>query len=91
MTDATMGRGQGGPDRPTADEQLLHELTERVRAGELRLTGEGGLLGKLTKMVIEGALEGVSLAPTSSTSGSRSRGPSSRPRPGHPSSDPPSK
>jgi putative transposase len=24
----------------------------------LKLTGEGGLLGRLTKMVIEGALEG---------------------------------
>ncbi|HEY6495850.1 MAG TPA: IS256 family transposase [Trebonia sp.] len=41
-----------------ADEQLLRELTERARAGGLKLTGEGGLLGKLTKMVIEGALEG---------------------------------
>jgi putative transposase len=41
-----------------ADEQLLAEATERARAGGLKLTGEGGLLGKLTKMVIEGALEG---------------------------------
>jgi putative transposase len=41
-----------------ADEQVLRELTERARAGGLRLTGEGGLLGKLTKMVVEGALEG---------------------------------
>jgi transposase-like protein len=41
-----------------ADEQLLRELTERARGGGLKLTGEGGLLGKLTKMVIEGALEG---------------------------------
>jgi putative transposase len=40
------------------DEQMLRELTERARAGGLKLTGEGGLLGKLTKMVIEGALEG---------------------------------
>ena len=40
------------------DEQLLRELTERARAGGLKLTGEGGLLGKLTKMVVEGALEG---------------------------------
>ena len=43
---------------PAADEQLLRELTERARAGGLKLTGEGGLLGKLTKMVVEGALEG---------------------------------
>ena len=37
---------------------MLRELTERARTGGLKLTGEGGLLGKLTKMVIEGALEG---------------------------------
>jgi putative transposase len=47
----------GGPVLSAADEQLLRELTERARAGGLKLTGEGGLLGKLTKMVIEGALE----------------------------------
>src|SRR5260221_11840289 len=41
-----------------ADEQLLRELTDRARTGGLQLTGVGGLLGKLTKMVIEGALEG---------------------------------
>ena len=41
-----------------ADEQVLRELTDRARAGGLRLTGEGGLLGKLSKMVVEGALEG---------------------------------
>jgi hypothetical protein len=34
-----------------ADEQLLRELTERTRTGGLKLTDEGGLLGKLTKMV----------------------------------------
>jgi hypothetical protein len=38
-----------------ADEQLLRKLTERARAGGLQLTGEGGLLGQLTKLVIEGA------------------------------------
>src|SRR5258707_15589959 len=41
-----------------ADEQLLREMTGRDRTGGLQLTGEGGLLGKLTKMVVEGALEG---------------------------------
>jgi len=41
-----------------ADEQLLRELTERARTGGLKLTGEGGLLGRLTKLVVEGALEG---------------------------------
>jgi putative transposase len=58
VTDVTTGRDQASPELSPADEQLLRELTERARAGGLRLTGEGGLLGKLTKMVIEGALEG---------------------------------
>src|SRR6201985_502124 len=58
MTDVTTDRGQDEADLSAADEQLLRELTERARAGGLKLTGEDGLLGKLTKMVIEGALEG---------------------------------
>ena len=58
MTDVTTSQDQEQPELPAADEQLLRELTERARTGGLKLTGEGGLLGKLTKMVIEGALEG---------------------------------
>ena len=58
MTDVTTSRGQDGTGLSAADEQLLRELTERARTGGLKLTGEGGLLGKLTKMVVEGALEG---------------------------------
>ena len=58
MTDVTTGQGQGPVELSAADEQVLRELTERARAGGLRLTGEGGLLGRLTKMVVEGALEG---------------------------------
>ena len=58
MTDVTTDATQDGAELSAADEQVLHELTERARAGGLRLTGEGGLLGKLTKMVVEGALEG---------------------------------
>ena len=58
MTDVTQDRDRDGAELSAADEQLLRELTERARAGGLKLTGEGGLLGRLTKMVIEGALEG---------------------------------
>src|SRR5262252_6955802 len=58
MTDVTTGEPQEPAALSAADEQLLRELTERARAGGLKLTGEGGLLGRLTKMVIEGALEG---------------------------------
>ena len=58
MTDVTEDRGQAGAELSAADEQLLRELTERARTGGLKLTGEGGLLGRLTKMVVEGALEG---------------------------------
>ena len=58
MTDVTQDRDRDGTELSAADEQLLRELTERARTGGLKLTGEGGLLGKLTKMVVEGALEG---------------------------------
>ena len=58
MTDVAAGKGRDGAELSAADEQLLRELTERARTGGLKLTGEGGLLGKLTKMVVEGALEG---------------------------------
>ncbi|MGO9144278.1 MAG: transposase, partial [Streptosporangiaceae bacterium] len=58
MTDVTTDNGQAPVELSAADEQVLRELTDRARAGGLRLTGEGGLLGKLTKMVVEGALEG---------------------------------
>ena len=58
MTDVTRDCDQADAELSAADEQLLRELTERARAGELKLTGEGGLLGRLTKMVVEGALEG---------------------------------
>ena len=58
MTDVTEDRDQDRAELSAADEQVLRELTERARAGGLKLTGEGGLLGKLTKMVVEGALEG---------------------------------
>ncbi len=46
------------PVLTAADAQVLTELTARARASGLALTGEGGLLGQLTKMVIENALEG---------------------------------
>ena len=39
--------GACGAGLSAADEQLLRELTERARARGLKLTGEGGLLGKL--------------------------------------------
>jgi putative transposase len=58
VTDVTSSEDRGVAGLPAADEQLLRELTERARAGGLKLTGEGGLLGRLTKMVVEGALEG---------------------------------
>jgi putative transposase len=58
VTDVTISQERDGAALSAADEQVLRELTERARTGGLKLTGEGGLLGKLTKMVIEGALEG---------------------------------
>src|SRR5918997_6214334 len=40
------------------NEQLAARLVEQARSEGLSLIGEGGLLGKLTKMVLESALEG---------------------------------
>jgi putative transposase len=40
------------------DEQLVRQLATRARAEGLKLTGEGGLLTRLTKVVVESALEG---------------------------------
>ena len=39
-------------------EARLRELVEQARAEGVQLTGEGGLRGKLTKLVVESALEG---------------------------------
>src|SRR5215831_12459554 len=58
VTDVTNSQDQEQPELSAAGERVLRELTERARTGGLKLTGEGGLLGKLTKMVVEGALEG---------------------------------
>src|SRR5207302_3407669 len=41
-----------------AELELARQLAGRARAGGLSLTGPGGLLGRLTKVVLEGALEG---------------------------------
>src|SRR4051812_30238328 len=40
------------------DEQLIRRLADRARAEGLQLTGEGGLLSRLTKTVLESALDG---------------------------------
>ncbi len=41
-----------------ADEALAQQLAERAQAEGMSLTGPGGLLGRLTKVVLESALEG---------------------------------
>jgi putative transposase len=40
------------------DEQLIKQLADRARVEGLQLTGEGGLLSRLTKVVLESALDG---------------------------------
>jgi putative transposase len=41
-----------------AEDELARQLAERARADGLSLTGPGGLLGRVTKRVLEAALEG---------------------------------
>nr|WP_211347006.1 transposase [Saccharothrix australiensis] len=40
------------------DEQLVDQLVGQARAGGLKLTGEGGVLQRLTRRLLESALEG---------------------------------
>jgi putative transposase len=49
--------GQDGGVDP-AELELARQLAERARTEGLSLTGPGGLLSRLTKVVLEGALEG---------------------------------
>ena len=44
--------------REGAEFELARQLAQRAQAEGLQLTGPGGLLGRLTKVVLEGALEG---------------------------------
>ena len=59
MTDVTMYAAAVEPVAEDAvDEQLVRQLGQRARAEGLQLTGEGGLLQRLMKMVVESALDG---------------------------------
>ncbi|MGW6604058.1 transposase [Streptomyces sp. NPDC055036] len=42
----------------SVDDELIDELVARSQAEGLQLTGEGGLLQRLTKRLLESALEG---------------------------------
>ncbi|GAB0108678.1 IS256 family transposase [Nocardia sp. JMUB6875] len=46
------------PKTTAVDADLVGQLVAQARASGLQLTGEDGLLGQLTKMVVESALEG---------------------------------
>ncbi len=48
----------GQPQPAVASDELVRQLAKRARAEGLRLTGEGGLLSQLTKVVVESALDG---------------------------------
>jgi putative transposase len=56
-TGAVAKKDESGPGGPV-DRDLVGRLVERARAEGLQLTGEGGLLSQLTKLVVESALEG---------------------------------
>jgi putative transposase len=58
MTDATSAQLGEEELLDTVDEQLIRQLADRARSEGLQLTGEGGLLARLTKTVVESALEG---------------------------------
>src|SRR3979409_167490 len=49
---------KGGGDAAQAGQDLIGQLVAQAREQGLELTGEGGLLQRLTKRVLESALEG---------------------------------
>ena len=61
VTIETMAKKE--PETPTpasavVDQKVVAELVARAGAEGLSLTGEGGLLAQLTKLVVESSLEG---------------------------------
>jgi len=62
VTDVTMtgvaGETVAGGAVDVVDEQLIRQLSERARAEGLKLSGAGGLLARLSKIVLESAFEG---------------------------------
>lgn len=54
-TELTAGGNDPGVE---LDYELIRQLTERARGEGVSLTGEGGLLARLTKTVLEASLEG---------------------------------
>jgi hypothetical protein len=45
-------------EHEASDRELVAKLVDQARAEGLELVGENGLLGRLTKLVLESALEG---------------------------------
>jgi transposase-like protein len=58
MTAKQADGGDGGKPGGAADEELVRQLAAQARADGVSLTGPGGLPGRLTKVVLESALEG---------------------------------
>ncbi len=58
MTGVTQDRDQDSAGLSAVDEQLLREATQAGPRRRGEADRRGGLLGRLTKMVIEGDLEG---------------------------------
>lgn len=58
MTDVMDNDTDNGSAGEGFDDRQLQALVAQARAEGLQLTGEGGLLARLTKLVVESALEG---------------------------------
>ncbi len=58
MTDVMENNADNDSASEGFDDRQLQALVAQARAEGLQLTGEGGLLARLTKLVVESALEG---------------------------------
>jgi putative transposase len=57
-TQTPQAQGSNGAEMDAVDEQLAAHLVEQARSEGISLVGPDGLLQRLTKLVLEGALEG---------------------------------
>jgi putative transposase len=58
MSDKAKTQAVAAPAVPVVDRQVVAELVARAQAGGMAISGEGGLMQQLTKIVLESSLQG---------------------------------
>src|SRR3954466_4653853 len=58
MSDKAKTQAVAAPAVPVVDRQVVAELVARAQADGMAISGEGGLMQQLTKIVLESSLQG---------------------------------